>query len=754
MAEPDPPGETTEEGKPSTFGQLYEYITGKEGFSTEKMDEMIAQVDRLKMGLESLSIVDQKRALSASEQLESLLTIEKTNELIIQRQNQIKELQTHKNALSKERIKLLDKEIVELQKIKAEGAGQRRNADTVLNTNRDNLKILRAQVAEHRRLGTELQRIENLYSKKIAPGTKAATGGAKSFAEEVYSAGKALSDLDPEKLLAEAPAENVWLKVLTGVEGVTFGSVYSELDGFTNKMDTGLRSVVKGGVSFSKDLKNVFVSAIDPIEMASGRQGYLSKQWTDNMGGMLVNIGADGEKAGTAILAVKNNVSLLRDSWISASPANQAAASHIVNLTLGLKHLGVAEEDTAKGFDFFMKGLGQSPKEASKSIRSLENIAHTLDINVGQAFKDFNALQGDLSQYGSQTVKVFGDLQAQAVTTGVAVGDLNKVAEKLDTFKGAATAAQHFNAIVGKTALSVTDLVHAEPAEKIQLLREAMDRSNISFDTAHRRIRKMIAGILGVDVAKASKIFGSPQDYFKLQKNLDGSASSMKALDKRIHQSMTNAEEMKSTLSSLGASQMEAVDGARENAVKASETMMTIIGSLGEKADTAKEILIGFRQALRVGAGAEAVVEKAAGVGVDVAGYITLGKIIWNSMGGSGKAKSILQDIEDSAGVDFFDIKEDGSIEWKTPRPGAPGGDKKEPRETRSRGRGGRPDTPDRHARALGGGTVVVNVDIPVEVHQGGAVVASAHIKRTVRQSLDDSARGKPQPEPVIIDVA
>ena len=63
MAEPDPPGETTEEGKPSTFGQLYEYITGKEGFSTEKMDEMIAQVDRLKMGLESLSIVDQKRIL-------------------------------------------------------------------------------------------------------------------------------------------------------------------------------------------------------------------------------------------------------------------------------------------------------------------------------------------------------------------------------------------------------------------------------------------------------------------------------------------------------------------------------------------------------------------------------------------------------------------------------------------------------------------------------------------------------------------
>ena len=39
--------------------------------------------------------------------------------------------------------------------------------------------------------------------------------------------------------------------------------------------------------------------------------------------------------------------------------------------------------------DFFMKGLKQTPRAANDSIRSLENLAHSLDVNVGEAFKEF-----------------------------------------------------------------------------------------------------------------------------------------------------------------------------------------------------------------------------------------------------------------------------------------------------------------------------------------------------------------------------
>ena len=750
----DSPGTSEGAGdkKSSTLGDAYNWLTGQTEFSKKNIDEQIAQVERLKKGTEELTILEEKRALSAAARLESLRNEEGIQGLIQQRTESIKKIKDREDIISKERVKNLQQEKTELTKIRDAAGGLRGKIDDTLTLRKAELDLLRKQANESRRVGTELQRIEALYSRKIAPGAKKAAGEGLKFSEQVFEAGRLLSDLDPAKLLADAPAENVWLRVLTGVEGVTFGSVYSELDSFTNKMDTGLRSIVKGGVAFSNDMKKVFLSTIDPIEMASGRQGVLVKSMTDNMGGMFVNIGLDGEKAAAAMSAVKNNVSLLRDSFISAGPANMAAAAHIVNLTAGLKHLGVEEVDAAQGFDFFIKGLKQSPKEASKSIRSLENIAHTLDINVGQAFKDFIALQGDLSQYGSRTVEVFGNLQAQSVATGVAVGDLASVADKLDTFKGAATAAQHFNAIVGKSVLSVTDLVHAEPAEKIQLLKEAMDRSNISFDTAHRRIRKMIAGILGVDVAKASKIFGDPDEYFKLQKNLDGSASSMEDLQKRINTSMTNAESMKKTLSSLGVAQMEAVDTARESTVKASETMMGIIGSLGEKASTAQEVLIAFRQTLRGATRAEQAVEVAAGVGVDIGGMIAIGKLVWEQMG-PGPAMELLKQMEAATGFDFFDIGDDGSPKWKTPIPGGgSGGDDEASAGGTRAGRASSPGTAKRIDRKLGEGSVVVNLEIPIEVRNAaGTLVASAHISQEVSSALNKAATGKPQP--VVINI-
>ena len=156
----------------------------------------------------------------------------------------------------------------------------------------------------------------------------------------------------------------------------------------------------------------------------------------------------------------------------------------------------IAEEKTASTIDFFNRALKETPRQARESVLRLENVAHSLDVNVSTVFESFGQVVGDLSQYGSQTIEVFAGLQAQSVATGLDVGKLAGIATKLDTFKGAAVAAQGFNAVLGKTVLSVTDLVHAEPAEKIELLKDAMDRSGTSFETANRRVRTMIASMI------------------------------------------------------------------------------------------------------------------------------------------------------------------------------------------------------------------------------------------------------------------
>ena len=282
-----------------------------------------------------------------------------------------------------------------------------------------------------------------------------------------------------------------------------------------------------------------------------------------------------------------------------------------------------------------------------------------------------------MAQYGNDTVKVFGNLQAQAVATGVDVNSLAAVASKLDTFKGAAQAAQGFNAVLGKTVLSVTDLVHAEPAEKIELLKDAMDRSGMSFDTANRRVKSIIASMLGIDVAKASKLFGSEQDYFQLKNNLDGSSDSMEELEKRAEASMSVAEKMKASMSSLGKASSEAIDRARINAEKASETLMTVIGGLGEKAETAEEVLIALRTAIT---GVSVIEQRAEGLiaaGKNVAGWAAIGTLIYNNLS-KPLADKVTRKISDVTGVSEETIrgtaaKGPGGKKAKTkPEPTAP----------------------------------------------------------------------------------
>ena len=654
-----------------TYGDLARALTKEGDFDPSRIAEFTERINKLKEGVEQLNMLDQARAYNAGQRLKALADEEKLETMINLRKERRADLEKKHDFISKERLKVINKEIKGLEEIKRNRGNILTSIKRNLAAQDANLKKLEQEIKANNVIETQLKRIQNLYAGKIG-NNKKELAEMKGFGETVARAFKSLTELEPGKLLEETSAENLFIKQLTGVEGITYTDYLSALDAFTNSMDTGFRGVVRSGFSFSDDLKKVFEAGVDPIEMASGRQRFLSQELVDDMGGMFTRLGLDGEAMNRSLMAAKTHISTMRDEFIKSSPANAAAAAHFVNLTAGLNKLGVAEEHTAANLDLFMKGMKQTPKEASESVRALTKVAHTLDISVAQSFADFNSIQGELAQYGDDTVRVFGDLQAQAVATGVDVNTLNSVASKLDTFKGAAQAAQGFNAVLGKTVLSVTDLVHAEPAEKIELLKDALDRSGMSFDTANRRVKAIIANMLGIDVAKASKLFGSEEDYFQLKSNLDGSSDSMEELEKRAEASMTVAEKMKKSMSSLGKASSEAIDRARINAEKASETLMTVIGGLGEKAKTAEEVLLGLRGALQGVAVVEQKAEMVIGTAKDVAGWAAVGTIIYNMLS-KPMADKLVKRISQATGVDEDTIKENipGAKKRKT-KPAAP----------------------------------------------------------------------------------
>jgi hypothetical protein len=632
----------------------------------ERADALEKLVKSVKAAGDEVKAAEKIKIAQTLKRLELLADENKVKSLILSIEEQIQKLEKAKSSGWRKRKKVLAKEIQDLKKM------QKIASKATKDFKKDHSAKIKA-IKEELKLGkdqiNQLKAIEAIHKKsalKKGSGPDP-TGVSRRSAVTLFRDMEATFEkLSLEGVLEGIAAENAILEGITGARGTLFEDYYTAMGPFTNTMDTGFRGIIRSGIKFTGDLKEVFERSIDPIQgFASGEDAELMVRAAENMGGMFTSIGLDGESARVALAALKNNTSFLRDEFIKAGPESEAAAAHFANLTQGLAKLGISEEEVATNLDFFVKGLKQTPKQASESVRALENVAHSLDVNVSQAFSDFTALQGELSQYGDDTIRVFGNLQAQAVATGVSVGDLNSVAERLDTFKGAAQAAQGFNAVLGKTVLSVTDLVHAEPAEKIQLLKDALDKSGISFDTANRRIKKMIAGFMGVDVAKASKIFGSDDDYFTLKDNLDGSASSMEDLDKRVRSSMTNAEKMTATLSNIGIASAHAIDRARENAENSSQALMGIITQMGEAAKGPLDTLTSLRKVLQMTTPAESAVSTATGRVTSATAYLALFNNVLSQFDtgdvGNEAALRALRTIEKIPGVpDFWHIGKDG----------------------------------------------------------------------------------------------
>ena len=381
-----------------------------------------------------------------------------------------------------------------------------------------------------------------------------------------------------KNISAETAAMSIFMK------GVNFNAVAAKLMAVPTQIDTSLRGVVKSGAKYSKELDNAFVSVLDPE--GAQRFGMISAEAADKM---LSHVGITAEDTGEALKSLRNDAMAFRTSFFIQQPE---IAAQTANMIAGLKKIGVPVQESTKAIDQFTMAMKQSPAEANKSVKKLINVADSLDLNVGESMRQFTSLMPTISQFGERAVDVFADLAAQSRATGVAIGDLNSMAMKMDTFKGAAEAAQGFNAVLGGTFLSVTDLVHAEPAEKIEMIKNAMERSGTTFETAHRRVKNMIASLMGVDTERASRIFGTGDDFTTARAEVDKTEISDEELTKRIDQQMTSAEVLQKSLSATGAGFRKFVNRSRRAAQEGAKLMTDAFGeTVGQIKDSERAAL-------------------------------------------------------------------------------------------------------------------------------------------------------------------
>ena len=142
-------------------------------------------------------------------------------------------------------------------------------------------------------------------------------------------------------------------------------------------------------------------------------------------------------------------------------------------------------------------------------------------------------------------------MEAQAQATGIAVSELDGLAAKFDTFEGAANAAGRLNAVLGNTHLSVMDLVHADPAEKFEMIKEAVASAGVAFEDMDRRQKDVIANALNMNTEQASRLFGSQEDFKMAGDAMDTNATEADELTIRINRAMDSTALLKKSWSEL-----------------------------------------------------------------------------------------------------------------------------------------------------------------------------------------------------------
>jgi hypothetical protein len=222
-----------------------------------------------------------------------------------------------------------------------------------------------------------------------------------------------------------------------------------------------------------------------------------------------VNLSAAMNASGVGMENAKNAVGALNKNFSLFSELSYSSSAEISRTTAQLDKLGFSAESSSKLLVNLSTGFGMSATQAANTMTDIVQLADDLSMSVGELGTQFEQVSGKLSAYGARGVTVFKELAATAKASGVEINTLVSIAEKMDTFQGAAESAGKLNAVLGGGLLNASQLLNATESERIRLIAESVQASGRSFESLSKYEKLTIASAAGIsDLSQANKIFG------------------------------------------------------------------------------------------------------------------------------------------------------------------------------------------------------------------------------------------------------
>lgn len=234
-----------------------------------------------------------------------------------------------------------------------------------------------------------------------------------------------------------------------------------------------------------------------------------------------VNFGAGAAQFGIGFEKMHKAQMALYTSMSGFSNQSRDVQESLTMTAAKMELVGVSASTTGQNLDMLTRAFGMNAERAGKVQEEIARHAIAAGIAPKQMAEDFGKYASQMSVYGERGIDVFVRMEKASKSLGVSMDTLNSlVGQNMDTFQGAATAAGKLNAVLGGNYLNSLELINANEADRILLIKKSVEASGVQFDQMGKFQQRAIANALGIkDVAEANKLLSKSSAELSIDMN-------------------------------------------------------------------------------------------------------------------------------------------------------------------------------------------------------------------------------------------
>ncbi len=224
--------------------------------------------------------------------------------------------------------------------------------------------------------------------------------------------------------------------------------------------------------------------------------------------------GVELEESAAAYRTLKNEVV----GFTNLSEDQQMA---IAETTALLAEMGFSLGTQADITQTAMESMNMSVDESQQLLVDLASTARSLGTDVDKLGQAFVANKEFIVGFGKDGAKIFEELAVKAKSLGVEVGLLTDTADQFLKFDDAGRHVGRLNAILGGPFLNSIDMMNAameDPAEAINMLRDAVDDAGVSLEDMGRAQKLAMADALGMSIDDMTNLMGKSSEQIEIQR--------------------------------------------------------------------------------------------------------------------------------------------------------------------------------------------------------------------------------------------